>query len=142
MKSVFFISGRTGLTTESLGNALLTQFDTADFKKEFIQFVDSEAKAENAIVKINSRHLQYGERPIVFSSIINPRIRDRFDLDYVCHIDFFASFIPTLEQELGRTASSAVGMSHGMNDEAKYYKRIEAIDFALYNDDGASDRKS
>lgn len=138
MKSVFFISDRTGLTTESLGNALLTQFSSASFKKDFIPFVDSEAKAEQAIVKINGRYSQYGERPIVFTSIINPEIRDKFNLDYVCHIDFFQSFMPMLEKELGQKASLAVGMSHGMNDEIKYYKRIDAIEFSLYNDDGVT----
>jgi regulator of PEP synthase PpsR (kinase-PPPase family) len=138
MKSVFFISDRTGITTEVLGNALLTQFDSIEFKKEFIPFVDSETKAEQAIVKINNRYLQFGEKPILLTSIINPEIRNIFNLDYVLHIDFFESFIPTLENEFGQKASSAVGMSHGMKDESKYYKRIEAIDFSLYNDDGVT----
>ena len=138
MKSVFFISDRTGLTTESLGNALLTQFPLATFKREIIPFVDSEFKVSQAIIRINSRYLQYGERPIVFTSIMDNALRDKFKLNYVCHIDFFESFIPTLEKDIGQTASQAVGMSHGINDEAKYYKRIDAIDFALYNDDGVT----
>jgi regulator of PEP synthase PpsR (kinase-PPPase family) len=138
MKSVFFISDRTGITTESLGNALLTQFNNEEFKKDFIPFVDSESKAYQAVVKINSRYIQYGQRPIVFTSIMNPEIRDKFKLDFVCHIDFFESFIPQLENELGAKASLAVGMSHGINNEEKYYKRIDAIDFSLYNDDGVS----
>lgn len=138
MKSVFFISDKTGITTESLGNALLTQFGDSEFKRDFIPFVDSESKADQAIVKINSRHNQYGAKPIVFTSIINPNIRDKFKLDYVCHIDFFESFIPKLENELGYKASLTVGMSHGINNEEKYYKRIDAIDFSLSNDDGVT----
>lgn len=138
MKSVFFISDRTGITTESLGNALLTQFPDAKFKKDFIPFVDSEAKADQAIVKINGRYSQFGERPIVFTSIMDKDIRNKFKLNYACHIDFFESFIPTLEHELGHKASYAMGMSHGIHDEAKYYKRIDAIDFSLYNDDGVT----
>lgn len=138
MKSIFFISDRTGITNEALGNALLTQFQDQSFKKDFIPFVDSEAKAEQAIVKINGRYSQFGTRPIVFTSIMNKDIRDKFKLDYVCHIDFFEYFIPILEHELGQTASLAEGMSHGIHDEVKYYKRIDAIDFSLYNDDGVS----
>ncbi len=128
MKSIFFISDRTGITNEALGNALLTQFQDQSFKKDFIPFVDSEAKAEQAIVKINGRYSQFDTRPIVFTSIMNKDIRDKFKLDYVCHIDFFEYFIPILEHELGQTASLAEGMSHGIHDEAKYYKRIDAID--------------
>lgn len=138
MKSVFFISDRTGITTESLGNALLTQFPLQSFKRDFIPFVDSETRADQAIVKINGRYSQFGTRPIVFTSIMNKELRNKFKLDYVCHIDFFESFIPTLEAELGQEASRAVGMSHGINDEAKYYRRIDAIDFSLYNDDGVT----
>ncbi len=138
MKSVFFISDRTGITTESIGNALLTQFTNVEFKKEFIPFVDSESKAYQALAKISSRYIQYGQRPIVFTSIMNSSIRDKFKIDSVLHIDFFEYFIPKLEAELGEKASLAVGMSHGINNEEKYYKRIEAIDFSLNNDDGVS----
>lgn len=138
MKSVFFISDRTGITTEMLGNALLTQFNTLDVKKEHIPFVDSVTKAEQAILKVHNRYLQYGVKPVVITSIINPEVRDKFKLNYVLHIDFFEAFIPQLESAFNETASQMVGMSHGMNDEDKYYKRIDAIDFSLFNDDGAT----
>lgn len=140
MKSVFFISDRTGITTDVLGQALLTQFSSIECKKEHLPFIDTEIKAEQAIMKINDRYTQHGDKPIVFTSIINPAIRNKFNLNYVLHIDFFEAFIPSLEQEFGQKASSLIGMSHGMNDENKYYKRIDAIDFALYNDDGATDK--
>jgi len=137
-RSVFFISDRTGITTEALGNALLTQFQQFSFKKEYIPFVDGENKATQALIKINNRYEQTGEKPIVFSSIMNPEVRDKFKEEYICHIDFFESHIPTLEDELSTEASHIIGMSHGMIDEDKYYKRMDAIDFALINDDGVS----
>lgn len=138
MRSVFFLSDRTGITTESLGNALLTQFAEFEFRKELIPFIDTESKANMAVVKIQNRYIQDGHKPIILSSIINPVLRDKFKLDYVCYIDFFESFIPKLEEEIGRKASLVVGRSHGINDEDKYYKRIDAIDFSLYNDDGST----
>ncbi|MCX8514137.1 MAG: kinase/pyrophosphorylase [Burkholderiales bacterium] len=138
MKCVFYISDRTGITTESIGNALLTQFPNIEFKKFFIPFIDSESRADNVLVKIYGKYLQYNDRPIIFTSIMNPDIRNKFQLDYAFHIDFFEAFIPMLESELKQSASKAVGMSHGMTDENKYYKRIDAIDFSLYNDDGAT----
>lgn len=140
MRSVFFLSDRTGITTEALGNALLTQFDEFDFRRELIPFIDSDSKANMAIVKIQNRFIQDGNKPIILSSIINPELRDKFKLDCVYYIDFFESFIPKLEAEIGQKASLAVGKSHGINDEGKYYKRIDAIDFSLYNDDGATSK--
>lgn len=140
MRSVFFISDRTGITTEALGNALLTQFGDVALRKELIPFVDTELKVDQAIIKINNRYQREGVRPIVITSIINPDLRNKFNLDYVFHMDFFEAFIPSLEAELGQEASSVIGKSHGISDEAKYYKRIDAIDFSLINDDGVSDK--
>jgi len=137
-RNVFFISDRTGITTEALGNALLTQFTGITFKKEYIPFVDSENKATQALIKINSRFQQTHEKPIVFTSIMNPEIRNKFKLEYIFHIDFFETYIPSLEGELGILASNVSGMSHGMTDEDKYYRRMDAIDFSLKNDDGVS----
>jgi len=140
MRSVFFISDRTGITTEGLGNALLTQFHEIDFRKELIPFIDSETKADGVIAKLESRYNQDKAKPIVISSIINPDIRNKFKLDFVCHIDFFETFIPKLEEEIGYGASLVIGKSHGINDEDKYYRRIDAIDFSLYNDDGVTSK--
>jgi [pyruvate, water dikinase]-phosphate phosphotransferase / [pyruvate, water dikinase] kinase len=142
MKSIFFISDRTGITTEALGNALLTQFAGIEFRKEIIPFIDSIAKAQRAIVKINSRFSRDGDKPIVITSIINPEVRDQFKLDYVLHFDFFETFVPELEGAIGKKASLAVGQLHGIIDEDKYYRRIDAIDYSLYNDDGATVHKN
>lgn len=139
-RSVFFVSDRTGITTEALGNALLTQFNQVSFKKEYVPFVDGENKAIQTLIKINNRFEQTGEKPIVFTSIMNPMIRDKFKLEHIFHIDFFETYIPSLEQELAIKASHATGMSHGMLDEDKYYKRMDAIEFSLINDDGISSK--
>ena len=138
MKSVFFISDRTGITTEGLGNALLTQFESVVFRKEVMPFVDTLFKADQAVMKINDRYMQDGAKPIIFTSIINPEIRNKFKLPYACYMDFFESFIPNLELEIGKPASLVIGKSHGIIDENKYYKRIDAIDYSLYNDDGVT----
>ena len=38
---VFFVSDRTGITAEMLGNSLLSQFEDFQFVRETIPFVDS-----------------------------------------------------------------------------------------------------
>ncbi len=101
MRNIFFVSDQTGITTEAMGNALLTQFNVVCFSKESILFIDTELKADKAIAKVQSRYIQEDERPIILSSIINPKIRDKFKLDYVCFIDFFEAFVPDLKHELG-----------------------------------------
>ena len=48
MRTVFFISDRTGMTAEALGNSLLTQFNDIEFKRINIAFIDSLSKAKHA----------------------------------------------------------------------------------------------
>ena len=38
---VFFVSDRTGITAEALGNTLLTQFDGVEFRKSTLPFINT-----------------------------------------------------------------------------------------------------
>lgn len=136
MRSVFFISDQTGITTEKLGNALLRKFPTIQFRRESFPFIDTRAKINQALLKINNRFIQDGEKPIVVSSIIDPELRRLLKVDYVLHLDFFEAFINQLEQEIGVKAAKEISKVHGIGDEEKYKHRIEAIHFSLENDDG------
>ena len=44
-RHAFFISDRTGLTSESMGEALLDQFQEVKFKRSTYPFVDTPDKA-------------------------------------------------------------------------------------------------
>lgn len=138
MRSVFFISDQTGITTEKLGNALLGKFPQLQFRKENIPFVDTTARVNFALAKIKDHYTQDGEHPIVVTSIINPELRDLFRVEWICHLDFFEAFIGKLEQELHAPATLKINKVHGIGDEQKYQRRIEAIHFSLENDDGVS----
>jgi regulator of PEP synthase PpsR (kinase-PPPase family) len=56
-------------------------------------------------------------------------------------IDFFESFIDPLEAGLGMKSSHTIGRSHSAMDKKEYQQRIEAINFAMAHDDGASHRE-
>ena len=47
-RTVFFISDRTGITAEMLGNSLLTQFEDVQFQRVTIPFVDTPEKIDEA----------------------------------------------------------------------------------------------
>ncbi|GGY27382.1 posphoenolpyruvate synthetase regulatory kinase/phosphorylase PpsR [Paludibacterium paludis] len=135
-RSAFFISDRTGITAESLGHTLLTQFDTVEFRRETVPFIDTVEKATQLAERIRQCAEQEHFRPLVFTSIIDPAIRQIFKIETALTIDFFESFIGELENELGRSASLSVGRAHGMVDEKNYDTRIEAVNFSLNHDDG------
>ena len=49
----------------------------------------------------------------------------------------FDTFLPRLEAELKAKSSDTVGRTHGLVDSEAYQTRIEAVNYALANDDGA-----
>lgn len=132
----FFVSDRTGITAESLGNMVLTQFDAFEFQRETIPFVDTQEKAKEVIARIYERSLTVKFRPLVFSSIVDESVRALFKVDYAFCIDFFETFVGRIERELKQHATPHIGLTHSVVDESVYDRRIHAINFSLNHDDG------
>ncbi len=136
-RTVFFISDRTGITAENLGLSLISQFEGIHFTQITLPFVDSIEKAVDATNRINQSVSPDGEQPIVFATIINPDIREILQRSKSCYLDYFKTFIPTLEKELDAVSANVMGRSHGVGNSHAYNTRIEAVNFALNYDDGA-----
>ena len=141
VRPVFFVSDRTGITAENLGHALLTQFSAIKFEHHSLPFIDSEEKAKQAARTINRVAETSANQPLVFSTLIDDGYR-KIIADTKAHIiDFFDAFIKPLEEELSTPSSHAEGLLHGISNEVVYMSRMDAINFALKNDDGASTRE-
>ena len=140
-RTVFFISDRTGITAEMLGNSLLSQFEEIDFQRLTIPFVDSAAKIDAAIQQVNEIAVQDGRRPIVFSSIVDEAMSETVRRDTnALTLDLFQVFIAPLETELEAKSSHAAGRSHGIANSHEYFARMDAINFSQTHDDGAATR--
>jgi hypothetical protein len=140
-RSVFFVSDRTGITAEMLGNSLLTQFEDYEFQRLTIPFVDSPDKIDAAIRQINEAGAREGRQPIVFSSIVDETMSETIRRDArALTLDLFQIFIAPLEAELAAKSSHTAGRSHGITNSHDYFARMEAINFAQAHDDGASTR--
>jgi regulator of PEP synthase PpsR (kinase-PPPase family) len=135
-RPVFFVSDGTGITAETIGHSLLTQFNGIDFRTLRISFVDSEGKAEAAAAEIRGAGERAGARPIVVNSVVKPELSAIRAGSGALMLDIFAPFILPLEQELGVKRQSRVGQAHGMVDFAAYEARINATNYALTHDDG------
>jgi hypothetical protein len=140
-RTVFFISDRTGITAEMLGNSLLTQFDEFQFQRITIPFVDSQDKVAEAVRQVNATAASEGRRPIVVSSVVDEVMSEqiRREADALT-LDLFQVFIAPLEGELGAKSSHAAGRSHGIANSHEYFARMEAINFTQAHDDGAQTR--
>lgn len=136
-RTVIFLSDRTGITAETLGLSLISQFEGIELTHVTLPFVDSIEKAQLATERFQEAFDKDGERPIVFATIINSSIRDTLQKGNAFIVDFFRTFIPDIENELKIPSSNVSGRIHGVGNSQAYNTRIEAVNFALNYDDGA-----
>ncbi|HEX3057775.1 MAG TPA: pyruvate, water dikinase regulatory protein [Usitatibacter sp.] len=139
-KRVFFISDRTGITVEALGSSLLTQFADLDFMRMTLPFIDTVEKAREVVTQVNEAHKESGQRPIVFSSIVDDAVRTEINKADGFVLDVFERFIVPLESELNVKSMHAVGRTHSVANVKDYNHRIEAINYTLSHDDGVTHR--
>jgi len=138
---VFFVSDGTGITAQMLGHSLLTQFEGVEFSQITLPFVDSSEKAEDCLARIEAEAANGNGQPIVFSTLVNQEVRAVVRRANALFVDFFETFIDPLEAGLGVKSSHTIGRSHSAMDKKEYQQRIEAINFAMAHDDGASHRE-
>ena len=139
-RTVFFLSDRTGITVETLGHSLLTQFGDIHFNKHTLRFIDGPDKVSAALEAINRSTRSDGIKPIVFSTLIDAEARRRIAATDCVFFDFVDTFILPLETELGRPSSHTVGQTHGLTDAGGYNRRMDAVNFSLATDDGQATR--
>jgi regulator of PEP synthase PpsR (kinase-PPPase family) len=141
-RTVFFLSDRTGITAEMLGNSLLTQFDEIAFQRVTIPFVDSAERIAEAIRQVNDTAEREGRRPIVISSVVDEAMSETIRREAnALTLDLFQAFIQPLEAEFGAKSSHTAGRSHGIANSHVYFARMEAINFTQAHDDGATTRE-
>jgi regulator of PEP synthase PpsR (kinase-PPPase family) len=137
-RTAFFISNRTGLTAETLGRGLLAQFEGLEFQRVTLPYVETMDQAHAAVARINVAAKADGVRPLLFSTLLLPKVRAIVAQSDALMLDLFEMFIAPLETELGMSSAHAAGRSHRMN--ASYAARMEAVNYALSHDDGGITR--
>ncbi|GAB3454327.1 pyruvate, water dikinase regulatory protein [Massilia terrae] len=136
-RTVFFVSDGTGITAETFGHAVLSQFEMR-FRPVRLPFIDSIDKAHEAARRINDSFAMDGQNPIVFSTLVKPELSLVIRQSKGMHMDLFQTFVAPLEQELGVKSTHTIGRIHNVVDTEEYKNRIEAINFSLAHDDGQS----
>ena len=135
-RNVFMISDGTGITAENLGNSLITQFESIQFDKLTLPYIDTIEKAEAVVDRINACYEETGIRPLIFMTLINPDIAHTLNRAKAHVFDLFNAFLGPLEVELNAKSSYTVGKTHGVANQKSYTHRIEAVDYAMSHDDG------
>jgi len=91
-RTVFYLSDGTGITAETLGHSLLTQFDGIAWQTVNVPFLDDIEKAEIVSAQINHAAEHDGHRPLVFSTLLKPEILQVIKQANCRVYDFFETF--------------------------------------------------
>ncbi len=139
-RTVFFVSDGTGITAETFGNSILSQFaiKPRHLRRPFIDTLD---KARQVVREIGHAAGTDGAKPVVFATLVDPAILAILKGETKGLVfDMFNTFIEPLEAEFGLTSNHRVGRFTDVSDSQEYSDRIEAINYSLAHDDGQSAR--
>jgi len=139
-RTVFYVSDSTGITAETFGHSLLSQFEHIEFRIVHLRYIDTPLRATEACQRIAKEVQADKLRPLVFSTLVAPELRQQMAQSGGVWFDLFETYIGPLQQELHQLPSQAAGRTHGVVDDADYVARIDAVNYALRNDDGISTR--
>ncbi|WP_445356242.1 pyruvate, water dikinase regulatory protein [Microbulbifer sp. EKSA008] len=135
-RTAFFISDGTGLTVEAIGHSLLAQFRDQQVEQVTLPYIDSTEKVKQALQRIEKAADESGLQPIIITSIVSDEIREQLHQSSALMLDIFENYLTPLANLFNRDPAQMVNVSHGIDDNRRYTDRIEAVHFAMDNDDG------
>lgn len=136
MRTAYYISDGTAITAEVFGHALLSLFPV-EFEHITEPFIETEEKAHKIVNKISESFQRSGERPLVFYTIVNKDVREIISTSKGIHYNFLDQFVAPLEKAIGVPSKPEKHRTHSIHEKT-YDIRIDAVNYALANDDGVN----
>lgn len=134
---IMALSDATGETAQQTCRAALAQFGSTDdslilvrshiLDAEGLEKVVLEAKALGAMVAYT-----------VVGADLRPRVKELAAKHDVVAVDLLTPLIARLGRHMGKSPLATPGLGHELDED--YFRRVEAVEFAVYNDDGREPR--
>ena len=137
---VFFLSDSTGISAETMGNALLIQFPGERFDRTVIPFISSVEEAREVVERLDRVLDQSPRTPLVFTTAASDEVRQELRRTRCPIIDFFDLHMQPVEAVLGVRGVRLPARLHGVGDVQRYNSRMQAIEYTIEHDDGQSVR--
>ena len=134
---VFFLSDSTGISAETMGNALLIQFPDLRFERRLIPFITTIEEARQVVAVLDDA-MSGPRTPLAFSTTAVTEIRDELHRSTCPLIDFFDLHMAHVESVLGVAGMRVAARLHGVGDVQRYNTRMAAVEYAIEHDDGQS----
>ena len=134
---VFFLSDSTGISAETMGNALLIQFPDRRFERRLIPFIATAEEARKVVAVLDAA-MDGPVTPLAFTTAATDEVREVLHTSRCPIIDFFEMHMQKVEAILGAPGARVAARLHGVGDIKRYNSRMQAIEYAIEHDDGQS----
>ena len=129
---IYALSDSIGGTAESVIKATVSQFTETKFEVVRIPYINNKEQIDEALQEA-ARH-----QAVVCYTIVNPRLRehlaDRAVELQIQVVDVLGPMLRAIQKNSGLLPKNQAGLIHALDHE--YFKRVEAVEFAVKYDDG------
>ena len=136
MRTIFVISDATGETAEKVVRAALLQFMDVPVSIRLFPRVRQPGEMREIVLRAKEANA------LIVFTLVNVDGRETLwkicDEEGVDPVDIIGSLMTKLSGYLEKLPSGVPGLLHTVSDE--YYRRVDAVDFTVKNDDGAEPR--
>jgi len=137
LPKVFVVSDSIGETAELVTRATASQFDSGNIEIVRIPYVTEEEHIDDIIEQVKAENYS-----IIVATIILPHIRkyliDKANMNKIPVVDIMGPMMDAFSNIMGITPKLEPGLVRKLDEE--YFKKIEAIEFAVKYDDGKDPR--
>ncbi len=134
--NVYVVSDSIGETAEQVVKASLIQFNNGNYKIQRIPYVDDEGTINEAI------ELAKENKAMIAYTLVKEHLREYIDKmakeNQIVAIDIMGPIINGMAKHFNKKPRLEPGIVHKLDED--YFKRIEAIEFAVKYDDGRDPR--
>lgn len=135
-KLIYILSDGTGETAERVARATILQFSNAAIEFRVFSRVLSPSEISEIVQQAER------DQPFIFYTMVNPEHRELLrSLAADKHIecaDLIGALMVKVATYLGQKPLLEPGLGHALDDD--YFRRVEAVEFAVKNDDGQEPR--
>ena len=111
---VFFLSDSTGISAETMGNALLIQFPDVQFERTLIPFISSLEEARDVVAQLDRVLDESPRMPLVFATAASDEVRLELLKTRCPVIDFFGLHMERVEDILETHGVHKAARLHGV----------------------------
>lgn len=133
---VYVLSDSVGETAELVTNAGLSQFNNGFYNIQRVPYVDDKKTIDESLQLIKEK------KGIITFTLVDPELRayvnEQANLLGIEAIDIMGPVLSAMERVFKQPPHLQPGLVHKLDEE--YFKRVEAIEFAVKYDDGRDPR--